>query len=552
MQFLCKKAHQKLLNTILSSIIITKTNTKRSILNKSNQFKPPKLNHPSLIVIIYIKPLPSNKTLYQNTKLINMKAISLKNYSDTEQFNIVNTPRSLEACFCEGIQPDELLYAPFEDFARPGLSKAIQQMNYNFFEAQRIKLLALARNQYNKILNNQKQSRSQADLKIGKIVDNEIQKLKENNLKRISKLVNYKLDGLKINSEIDPSLENAKPSTSSQKAESPSNQHPKRTQSSSGFNKSQNSYFRAEKKVDYKKDDIMLAKERERQEKNELKEKAKNEEIEKQRKIKEKELEDHINRVKVLREKENHDKLLKFAKREANSKKQLERILRSEASKRNEKTTQEQGRVARVLSLKAQVDDYYKVIRDQIVKEENDKLAAYTARKLQYQNEVQEKTHSRNVHHEEKSKTTREKYKKELEEKKDKLMQELKKREEKLSNYAYKKEQQAEIIKQKNKLKDVEKEWNTQRVIRKEEFKRNELLKNLSTGFNRAEAIKSAREFMRQARYDLVIQSMAQKDRINKAIYKMEVKKKMDVDEIKEILSEQGIGVKQTSLKEFI
>ncbi|OMJ80519.1 hypothetical protein SteCoe_19215 [Stentor coeruleus] len=481
-----------------------------------------------------------------------MKAISLKNYSDTEQFNIVNTPRSLEACFCEGIQPDELLYAPFEDFARPGLSKAIQQMNYKFFETQRKKLLTLARNQYNKILNSQKQSHSQADLKIKKIVDNEIQKLKENNLKRISKLINYKLDGLKITSENDPSYDDAKPNAGSQKAESPSNHNPKRTQSSSGFNKSQSSHYKNDKKPDYKKDEIMLAQERERQEKNELKEKAKNEEIEKLRKIKEKELQDHINRVKILREKENHDKLAKLAKRESNSKKQLERILRSEASKRNEKITQEQSRVARVLSLKAQVDDYYKVVRDKIVKEENDKLALYTSRKLQYQNEVQEKTHSRNVHHEEKSKITREKYIKELEEKKDKLMQELKKREEKLNSYAYKKEQEAEILKQKNKLKDVEKEWNTQRVIRKEEFKRNELLKSLSTGFNRAEAIKSAREFMRQARYDLVIQSKTQKDRINKAIYKMEVKKKMDVDEIKEILSEQGIGVKQPLLKEFI
>jgi len=51
---------------------------------------------------------PNNKTDFQN--LGDDFMLNIENYNIEEKEKIVNSPRTLEACKLEGINPEELLY----------------------------------------------------------------------------------------------------------------------------------------------------------------------------------------------------------------------------------------------------------------------------------------------------------------------------------------------------------------------------------------------------------------------------------------------------------
>ena len=79
------------------------------------------------------------------------KKISLNDLGLFESERLVNTPKSLEACKREGIQPQELLYKSLDSYAEYADSE-IKALYYEFFENKRRMLLKELRKTRKKIV----------------------------------------------------------------------------------------------------------------------------------------------------------------------------------------------------------------------------------------------------------------------------------------------------------------------------------------------------------------------------------------------------------------
>lgn len=123
------------------------------------------------------------------------KRISLENLDDYEQRRTVNTPRSLEACYREGIDPSELLYRPPEDFYEQGLSPRIQELNFSLFEAKRKDSVNLARQMRVKIIEAMdktiQKSFSESKFAIDANFQVQVERAQEKKLRAIRQLVTY-------------------------------------------------------------------------------------------------------------------------------------------------------------------------------------------------------------------------------------------------------------------------------------------------------------------------------------------------------------------------
>ena len=123
------------------------------------------------------------------------KRISLESLEEYEQRRTVNTPRSLEACFREGIDPSELLYRPPEDFYEQGLSPRIQELNFNLFEAKRKDSLNLARQMRVKIIEAMdktiQKSFSESKFAIDANFQVQVERAQEKKMRAIRQLVTY-------------------------------------------------------------------------------------------------------------------------------------------------------------------------------------------------------------------------------------------------------------------------------------------------------------------------------------------------------------------------
>lgn len=72
------------------------------------------------------------------------REISLNELPDQPDRSIVLSPRSRQACASEGVDLSELVYRPIEEFADRQLSPRIVKLRFDYFEAKRKDLLALA------------------------------------------------------------------------------------------------------------------------------------------------------------------------------------------------------------------------------------------------------------------------------------------------------------------------------------------------------------------------------------------------------------------------
>lgn len=63
-------------------------------------------------------------------------------YSTTQ---LIESPRTLMACDTEGIDPEELFYAPIDEFRVKGIPKRIMQLRHDFFEAYRLDTVNLVK-----------------------------------------------------------------------------------------------------------------------------------------------------------------------------------------------------------------------------------------------------------------------------------------------------------------------------------------------------------------------------------------------------------------------
>ena len=99
-----------------------------------------------------------------------------------------------------------------------------------------------------------------------------------------------------------------------------------------------------------------------------------------------------------------------------------------------------------------------------------------------------------------------------------------------------------DFSKEKNKLKEIETNWNIERVNRKEEFAKNEILNRIELSNKKVLSLQSAREFMQRYRYDINLQSESQKLQIDNAIYMMGVQKKINIGKLKEIILSERLS----------
>lgn len=122
--------------------------------------------------------------------------ISLESLAETEQNQLVNSPRSLEACKIEGIEPRELLYIPPEAFGQVDFSDQLQQLHYGFFEAKRKDIIALVRQTRQNLIEVHERSACRASSKASltlhqKIFGSDIERAREKHIRTISKLLSY-------------------------------------------------------------------------------------------------------------------------------------------------------------------------------------------------------------------------------------------------------------------------------------------------------------------------------------------------------------------------
>jgi len=71
--------------------------------------------------------------------------ISLANFDEGSPQQVINSPRSLQACKLEGVLPSELVFKPVESFQERNLEPRLVRLRFDFFEAKRRDLLAAAR-----------------------------------------------------------------------------------------------------------------------------------------------------------------------------------------------------------------------------------------------------------------------------------------------------------------------------------------------------------------------------------------------------------------------
>ena len=86
------------------------------------------------------------------------KKFTLADLPEKPEKGVTLTPRSLEACVSEGIDASDLLYRPVEEFVDKQLSPRLIKLRYDYFEAKRKDLLALALAARDKILKTKRSS----------------------------------------------------------------------------------------------------------------------------------------------------------------------------------------------------------------------------------------------------------------------------------------------------------------------------------------------------------------------------------------------------------
>ena len=126
-----------------------------------------------------------------------MKPTSLLWMDPHEERNLVSTPRSLEACRLEGVEPYELLYRPLSSFLPEAESQEHAQLLYEFHEKQRQDALQIVterrRRMESDMDRSSRQSKSAANLPHSELFDKEIERVKEKHLKMITQIMGYEM-----------------------------------------------------------------------------------------------------------------------------------------------------------------------------------------------------------------------------------------------------------------------------------------------------------------------------------------------------------------------
>lgn len=78
-------------------------------------------------------------------RMADKHAVSLANFDENNPRQVINSPRSIQACKLEGVLPTDLVHRSVENFQERNLSPRLVKLRYDFFEAKRRDLLAASR-----------------------------------------------------------------------------------------------------------------------------------------------------------------------------------------------------------------------------------------------------------------------------------------------------------------------------------------------------------------------------------------------------------------------
>ena len=465
------------------------------------------------------------------------KKLSLEDLRRFETVKVVNTPRSLEACRREGIEPKDLLYRPPDSFHEENPYPEVQSLYYEFFEHKRTLLIKAVRKSRKEIMREEmashtsksnslnledfkfreslKLSRDKQMHSLAKILRSEANPIKhtsmkhqgflsgnntfQNNMKDRAKREKTKVDKLRV-------IENEKTNVAAQKLREEQKSVTEELNSTS-------------KDTNYE---------------GVIREQKEKETMATQKNIKIKEhldkMEEHLARVRSEKEfrirlktgqeqrrqetsrKMPHTSRIRIKDKSKNiEKKRVEMLSKTEQEKRNRKMT------------------YEKKAKLEIKK---------TSKFVDYEHaKVKEKMRAKSQEREKRINSANKMTEEQQEFNQIKLLQKYEEDERRVRENQELQEREAELRKHKKVLKEFNKEWNLQREKKKEEYHKQVISKRLEEAEKRVKEINNVKNSQSLRTLQLNCQQLEKKERLKDAIYEMSIANKWDKKYLNEILA---------------
>lgn len=471
-----------------------------------------------------------------------MKPTSLLRMDEYDQRNLVSTPKSLEACKLEGVEPQELLYRQRDSFLEEAEDEQHAQLLYEFHEKQRQDILRLVK-QRRQMLDDgldrsSRQSKSSGNLHHSGLFDKDVERAKEKHLKMITQIMGYemsassKLNELqKMQSERE-TLEQRKQRTIQIRMKRIAEEKRQREQE-----------LREQEQQEQKFAKRQAIREMEQ----ELMESLRRAELEakQQREREKKSLE------KELQRREKRERVEEFLDMQT---KQLEERLQTkfvDEERRQREIQRRREEVKLKLAQQgAQNDLKRKTVLENLQnqleqkrRELQNKETRVQLQTMRYRTNVQERTRYLQTQSREKDvkiQRTREVAEEQLEEFRRKVNGKMTQSQISVEQQRRKELQKIQRKKWKEALKQQQRDWNVNRQRKKEEYERLQLVEELEEKQRRTELYLSARERMIKQRGELNTENDMQKFEIKQAMLRMALSKKWDPKAIEEIVKPQS------------
>jgi len=469
-----------------------------------------------------------------------MKPTSLLRMDVYEQRNLVSTPKSLEACRLEGVEPHELLYRQRDSFLEEAEDEEHAQLLYEYHEKQRQDILRLV-TQRRQLLDggldrSSRQSRSSGNLFHSELFDKEVERAREKHVKMITQIMGYEMSA------------------------------------SSKLNELQKTQSERETLEQHRQRAIQVRMKRVAEEKRQHEQELREQELQEQKLAKrqairemEQELMDSLRKAdleaKQQREREKKSQEKEMQRKEKRERveefldmqtRQLEERLRTkfqDEERRQRDIQRRQNELKKKLAQQgAQNELKRKTVLDNLQnqieqkrRELQDKEARMQQQTLRFRTNMQGRIKSLQTQSREKDvkiQRTREVAEEQLEKFRRKVNGKMTQSQMSVEQQRRKELQKIQRKKWKEALKQQQRDWNVNRQRKKEEYERLQLVDELEDKQRRTELYLSARDRMIKQRSDLNFENDMQKSEIKQAMLRMALSKKWDPKAIEDIVKQ--------------
>mmetsp|Transcript_13018 Transcript_13018/g.24177 ORF Transcript_13018/g.24177 Transcript_13018/m.24177 type:complete len:519 (-) Transcript_13018:3071-4627(-) len=471
-----------------------------------------------------------------------LQLVSLGTLGEFEQDRVVNTPRSLEACRREGIDPEELLYIPPEAFTQPHLSVRLQHLHFEFFEAKRKEIVEIVKRARERVIEEEEgsihKSRSTGSIKAHqKMFGSVVEQAKEKHLKMITRLLNYEsLATEKLQEMQAQELEQAKLAAKKEKQRVKQERkaaEEKRLLDIKKLEEAKEEERQAKKKaVKLFQQDMDEAMRRQAQEDQEAQIRAKKKAKNEAKRIK------HLIKMEENLSQQQAEREAKFLAKQA-AEEERQRKLEQKKEKLKKKLQKigklrEQKRSQVIDNVEARID-----MKRQIFEQRQEELQR-KARRYQHQLTTSvERLKSLSAERDDKIIRTRELAEQIQEEKRKLILQKSQEADIKVEKVKEILSENIEFKKHEEMLRSLKKEWNVRRRRRKEDYMKSKVKQKMIEDERRIQHFLKDRDFMIKQRQDFNTKHMLQKYEIKQALLRMAVTKKWDTEFLKSISQEE-------------